>query len=579
MPEKRLLYEIGNFRFWLTLTAAIGTLGGITVIAQANLLARLINGAFLSKQPLDALGSLLILFAAIVMVRAVLAWVADVTAHGISFRVRGYLRLRMIARFFALGPNYLRGKRTGELVSILTDGVESLDSYVAGYLPQVRLTVLIPLLILLVVFPLDPLTGLVLLLTSPVIPVFMVLIGKLSEHMTQQRWNTLNWMSAHFLDVLQGLTTLKLFGRDQIQVARVRAISDRFRAATMQVLRVAFLSSLVMELTATLSTAVVAVEIGVRLLSGSIAFEHALFVLMLAPEFYLPLRTLGARHHAAMAARAASASMEAILAAPLAALPASTERASLAAWQTLAFDHVSFTYDSSAGDDGEDSNRVALSGCSFNVGRGEHIALVGPSGAGKSTVASLLLRFIEPASGAITLDGVALSTIAPNVWREQIAWVPQMPYLFNATVAENIRLSRSRATLEDVMAAAQAAHAHEFIGALPQGYDTILGERGARLSGGQAQRIALARAFLRDVPILILDEATSHLDPTSEATIHAALERLAAGRTLIAITHHQATLSIADRILVMRHGRIIEERTPAAQTHIAAETGGREGAA
>lgn len=595
MPEKRLLREVGNLRFLLTLAAGLGTLGGVAVIAQAQTLARLINGAFLDRKPLVALASLLILFAVVALVRAALAWLADVAAHAISYRARGHLRARLIQRLFVLGPSYIRGKRTGEIANTLTEGIESLDSYVAGYLPQMALAVTSPLLILLVVFPLDPLSGLVLLLSAPVIPVFMALIGMLSERMMQRRWGTLSWMSAHFLDVLQGLTTLKLFGRDQAQVAKVRAISDRFRVATMQVLRVAFLSSLVMELAATLSTAVVAVEIGVRLLSGGIAFEPALFVLMLAPEFYLPMRALGARRHAAMAAKAATGSIAAILDAPTAAIPTTGDVAPVLspaparAWQTLAFEQVSYTYiadadvdiDDDTDDEAPDGRRDALSRCSFAVRRGEHVALVGPSGAGKSTIASLLLRFIEPTSGAITLDGVALSAIAPDVWREQITWVPQMPYLFNTTVTENIRLARPGATMDEVVAAVRAAQAEDFVAALLQGYDTILGERGVRLSGGQAQRIALARAFLCDTPVLILDEATSHLDPECEAAVQAALERFAVGRTVIAITHHLEALGAVDRVLVMRHGHIVKDEavSPSGDYRATKRARGSEGAA
>lgn len=563
MPERRLLREMGAMRLLLTMTVGLGTLVGCAVIAQAQTLAQLIDGAFLDREPLAVLISLIVLFAAIALVRATVAWAADAVAQIMSYRARGRLRIRLVERLFALGPTYARGKRSGELINTLTDGIESLDAYVAGYLPQMGIAVMIPLVILIVVFPVDLLSGVVLLLTAPVIPIFMALIGKMSERMTQQRWSTLGSMSAHFLDVLQGLTTLKLFGRDQAQVERVRAISNRFRIATMRVLRVAFLSSLVMELTATLSTAVVAVEIGVRLLSGSIAFEQALFVLMLAPEFYLPLRTLGARHHAAMAARAATGSITAILDAPLTAPSTADGTRPATEWQTLAFGDVSFAYEDSDDDRDEHESRGALVGCSLTVRRGERVALVGPSGAGKSTLAHLLLRFIEPNTGTITLDGISLTSITPDVWREQIAWVPQLPYLFNTTVAENIRLARPGATTDAIIAAAQAAQAHEFIGALPQGYDTMVGERGMRLSGGQAQRIALARAFLRDAPILILDEATAHLDAECEASIQAALEQFAAGRTLVTITHHLAALNTVDRVLVLRQGRIVEHHAPA----------------
>jgi ATP-binding cassette subfamily C protein CydD len=437
--------------------------------------------------------------------------------------------------------------------------VESLEDYFAGFLPQAVLAVAVPALLLLVIFPLDALSGLVLLLTAPAIPIFMVLIGTLTQRFTQQRWEKLNWMSAHFLDVLQGLVTLKTFGRSRPQILTVERVSQQFRAATLRVLRVAFLSSLVLELIATLSTAVVAVEIGIRLLYGGISFERAFFVLLLTPEFYLPLRILGTRHHAAMSAKAVSGSITQILDTPASSASRAGTTVQLqpvpSHWRALTFDHVAYAY--------ADGTRPALCDVSFTLRAGECVALVGPSGAGKTTIANLLLRFVEPGAGRILADHVALADLPPDAWREQIAWVPQAPYLFNASAAENIRLARPTASLSEVIQAAQQAHAHEFIATLPQGYDTPLGERGARLSGGQAQRIALARAFLRAAQLLLLDEATAHLDPAHEALVQETIAHLARGRTTLVIAHRPATIARADRVLVVRAGRLVEQGPPA----------------
>jgi thiol reductant ABC exporter CydD subunit len=473
----------------------------------------------------------------------------------VASRVKIDLRQRLTAHLLALGPTYARGERTGELTHTAVEGVEALDAYFGQYLPQLALAALIPLTILIFVFPIDLLSGLVLLLTAPLIPVFMLLIGNLADALTKRQWASLSHMSAHFLDVLQGLTTLKLLGRSREQLRIIAEISERYRQTTLGVLRVAFLSALVMEWAATLSTAVVAVEIGLRLLYGHLPFEEAFFILLLAPEFYLPLRLLGVRFHAGIAGVAAAQRIFEVLD-EAKIEPRAKAKADLHPDLHIHFADVHYAYD--------DGQRAALKGFSCQISSGQKVALVGPSGAGKSTVVHLLLRFIEPERGGITVNGSPLADLPATIWRQQVAWVPQNPYLFFATVAENIRLADPEAALEAVIHAAQQAHAHEFIQALPQGYDTLVGERGARLSGGQVQRIALARAFLRDAPLLILDEATSNLDPLHETLLHQALERLMQGRTVLVIAHRLNTVYRADQILVLQGGRVVEAGTHAA---------------
>jgi ABC-type multidrug transport system fused ATPase/permease subunit len=309
----------------------------------------------------------------------------------------------------------------------------------------------------------------------------------------------------------------------------------------------------------TLSTAVVAVEIGLRLLYGRMVFQEALFILLLAPEFYLPLRQLSARFHASMTGVAAAQRIFEVLGAK-AEVKAKAEDESGARLDlspnlnlSLNLDNIHYAYD--------DGARPTLQGLSCEIAAGQTVALVGPSGAGKSTVAYLLMRFIEPDRGTITVDSLPLRCLPVREWRARLAWVPQNVYLFHASVAENIRLARPEASLDKVIWAARQAHAHEFIQALPQGYDTLVGERGARLSGGQAQRVALARAFLKDAPFLILDEATANLDPEDETRIRDSMERLMQGRTALIIAHRLSTVCRADRILVMRDGRVVESGT------------------
>jgi ATP-binding cassette, subfamily C, bacterial CydD len=409
---------------------------------------------------------------------------------------------------------------------------------------------LMPLVIVIVFFSIDPLSGIVLLVTAPVLPIFMILIGMQAEALTKKQWKLMSLMSAHFLDVLQGITTLKLFGRSAAQEETIRNVSERFRHTTMHVLRVAFLSSLVMEMGATLSTAIVAVEIGLRLLYGQMAFQPALFVLLLAPEFYLPLRTLGTRYHAGMTGSAAAQRIFEILEIPLPSDALIPVIPCMGSRETgIRFEDVSFAYDES---------RQVLKNVSLHIEPGQQVALVGASGAGKSTLAHLLLRFMEPESGTISINGISCKEMSANEWREQIAWAPQRPYLFNATVAENIRLAVPNATHDEIVQAAQQADAHEFILQLPQGYATIIGERGTRLSGGQVQRLSLARAFLKNAPVLIVDEATSNLDTEQEAQVLAAIQRLMQGRMVLIIAHHLSTIYSTDQVIMLADGQVVD---------------------
>ncbi|HHW14699.1 MAG TPA: thiol reductant ABC exporter subunit CydD, partial [Firmicutes bacterium] len=457
-------------------------------------------------------------------------------------------------RLTALGPVFAAGERRGELVTALTEGVDALEPYLARYLPQLALTALVPLLILGFVFPADRLSGFLLLLTAPLLPLFMALIGRETERLSERQWATLGRLGAHFLDVLQGLDTLKLFGRSREQAAVIAQASQDFHAATLRVLRVAFLSALALELLASLSTALVAVTLGLRLLAGRLPFGRALFVLLLVPEFYAPFRLLASRFHAGLAGASASRRLSALLAsatAPDGSLPTDSADLRRGTALSLTLEDVHFAYDG--------GTRPALSGVSFVLRPGERVALVGPSGAGKSTLLRLILRFLRPDRGWILVDGRPLSEIPAGEWYRQVALVPQEPHLFYGTAAENLRLAAPGASDTELRAAAKLAGADEFLRRLPQGYDTLLGERGLRLSGGEAQRLALARAFLKDAPLLLLDEPAAGLDPESEALVQEALARLGAGRTVLAVAHRLSTAAQADRIVVLDGGRVVEE--------------------
>ena len=555
----RLISLARDSRLALGVAILCGLLTGLLTIAQAAGLTRIINGVFLLGEQSSEVTGLVQLLILIVFLRAFLAWGSEVSSTAVAVRVKSSLRQRLYDKILRLGPAFTRGERTGELVTAAVTGVDLLDAYFSQYLPQLFIAVLVPLSILIVVFPRDLLSGLVLLLTAPLIPVFMVLIGKTAEKLTKRQWDTLGLLGAHFLDSLQGLTTLKELGRSRAQVNSISEAGVRFRDRTLSVLRITFLSALVLELVSTLSTAVVAVEVGLRLLYGQLVFQQAFFLLLLAPEFYFPLRMLGLRFHAGMSGTTAALRIFELLDTP--------EKSDLGSGlrdqvpklvpaispSVIDFEHLSYTYP------GE--SVPALKDISLEITAGKHVALVGLSGAGKSTLAGLLLRFINPVSGRITVNHLPVVEFPLESWRSLVAWVPQDPFLFHDTIAANLRLAMPDATDGQLDTALVAAHLDDVVRSLPQGIDTVIGEKGMRLSSGQAQRVALARAFLKNAPILILDEPTSSLDPEQEMLVESSLHALMQGRTVITIAHRLNTIINADRIFVLDQGSLVEAGT------------------
>ncbi|NJD60819.1 MAG: ABC transporter [Anaerolineales bacterium] len=565
--DPRLLKEARYAQYLIALAICLGLIGGFLIILQARGVAKVVNQVFLENKNLQAVIPIIAAVVLIISIRAILIWGSETTAGSAGRKIKQGLREQLIAHLHALGPANLQGEvggtenQTGALVNLATEGIDALDAYFSQYLPQLALAALVPIAILIFVFPLDPLSGVILLVTAPLLPVFMYLIGSAAETLTRKQWLGLSRMSAYFLDVLQGLTTLKALGRSQRQAGMIQEVSDQYRRITMGVLKVTFLSALALELVATLSTAVVAVEIGVRLLYGRLAFEQAFCILLLAPEFYLPLRLLGTRFHAGMAGVEAAKRIYEILDQPL---PSShqngaTDRHSpqpVTTPPTITFNNVKFAYA---------NDPVVLDQVSFDVPAGKITALTGDSGAGKSTLTWLLMRFLLPQAGEILVDGERLAQFPLDAWHASLAWVPQNPYLFNDTIAANIRLADPQANINAVQHAARLAHADEFIRGLPHGYETLIGERGTRLSMGQAQRIALARAFLKDAPLLILDEATSHLDPETNELIQDSIRQLTCDRTVLIIAHQQATIQNADQVVKLSHGKV---ETTAQQVHL-----------
>jgi ATP-binding cassette subfamily C protein CydCD len=536
--DRRLLRYGRSSRPYLVLSVLLGVATAACVLAQAVILAHAISAVFLSAADLSAIGHYLCLLAAVVLTRALLAHWQETAAARASAAVKSQLRRALIHREIAEGP---RGLRTGEVTQLATRGVDALDPYFARYLPQLALTGIVTPLFLVAVWVTDWISGLVILVTMPIVVLFMVVVGLATRRTTERQWHTLERLANHFLDVVDGLTTLRVFGRARAQQDAVKSVTDDYRCATMRVLRIAFLSSFVLELFTSLSVAIVAVQVGLRLIAGDVGLPIALVVLLLAPEAFAPLRQLGANHHAAAEGVAVAEKILDILDDP------SPGRG----WSLLPA--------VSAGVIADDvtvrraDGAAMLSPVSFELHPDEVVAVVGPSGSGKSTLLDVLLGFRQPCDGSVRVGGLALADADHSAWLEQVAWLPQRPTLIDGTVADNVRLGAPDATQQDVRAALALAACEEIS---PHRH---LVENGADLSAGQRQRVALARCFLRaqrGAALVLLDEPTAHLDAVTEARVLAAIRRLAVRRCVLMVAHRPAAIDAADRVVDVTSGAL-----------------------
>ncbi|TCO23525.1 ATP-binding cassette subfamily C protein CydD [Kribbella steppae] len=549
--DRRLIARTRAVRALLLRSAALGVATAALVVAQAWLLAGLISASFQDGAGLDELRGPLLVLLGVIIARAVLVWSAELMAHRAGTQAKAELRMTLLRQVVALGPAWLARHRTADLEALGTRGLDALDGYFTRYLPQLVLAVVIPVAVITAAVTQDIVAAAIIAGTVPLIPLLMAVVGAGAKAQSAKRLVALQRLGGHFLDSIAGLTTLKVFGQARAQADLVRRTTDNFRQETMGTLRVAFLSSLVLELLASLSVAVVAVAVGIRLVSGDLDLSTGLFVLILAPEAYLPLRTLGASFHASTDGAAAAEQVFTVLDSPL---PAGRTGVGLVRHQAvdLRVDEVCVSY--------PDRAEPALDRVSLSVRPGEVVALTGPSGCGKSTLIAVLLGFVGVDSGQMTVCGVDLAQLDLDRWRGTVAWVPQRPYLLAASLADNVRLGRPDAADEDVLRAVHDAGLAQLTDRLPHGLATPLGERGAGLSAGERQRVALARAFLVDAPLLLLDEPTANLDGETEASVLAAVTRLTTGRTALIAAHRPGLVALADREIRLEHATSLDYR-------------------
>ena len=563
--DRNLIRLLKEEKRSFVLSGVAGSIGTLLLVAQSWSLSSLLEQLFRNRAAWSAIVPSVSLFALFSLLRLIANQAGHQAAKRGTLGIRNRLSGNLSRTVASLGPSFTQTEQSGRLVTTMLKGVESVDPYFSQYVPQLLMSLVTPMVLLAAIFPSDWIAGTILLLSAPLIPAFMIVIGKRASAATQKQWSTMSRMSGNFLDMLQGLTTLKLFAQEKARRDGIAEASENFRRSTMKVLKIAFLSSLALELVGTAGTALAAVSIGLRLASGAMAFRPALFILLLIPDFYLTLRQLGTRFHAGMEGVTASKEMHAIFDRAGKAAP-DIESLELGAGEAssrpIVIDNLRYTFPG--------GTKPALDGITCTLRPGTVTALTGPSGAGKSTLLNLMLRFIEPQEGSVSIGVTSIGRIRSEAWYRQIAWVPQHPFLFNATIRENLLMARPDATKAQIDEALRRAGLLDLIRSIPEGLETTIGEQGSRLSGGEAQRLSLARAFLKDAPILLLDEPTSNTDPILEAQLRAAMDELMKGRTVVMIAHRLESIRSADTIVVLEQGRITQSGT---HTELSAQEG------
>ncbi|MCB0746878.1 MAG: thiol reductant ABC exporter subunit CydD [Ignavibacteriae bacterium] len=548
--NKRLFKLTFQAKYVFILTILFGVISAVSAIIQAYFLSDIIDKVFLKKFNLAGVQLFIVIIVIVSVIKSVFLLLEQNYANKISSYIKMKLRERISKHIFELGPTFLKSERSGEISNTLINGVERLDAYFSQFLPQLFFSAFIPIIILVIVFQIDILSTVVFIVTAPLIPIFMVLIGSISDQLNKKQWKNLSLMSAFFLDVIQGLYTIKIFGKTKHIINKIKLVSQSFKNSSMKVLRVAFLSALVLEVLSTISIAIIAVEIGLRLLSGNIEFQPALFILILAPDFYNPIRQLGARYHAGMEGVEAAERIFNILDTPILEFKINKQKIDFLN-SNITFENVNFTYN--------DKQIPAVENLNFTIECNKVTALIGESGSGKTTTTNLLLKFIQPDSGVIKISNHNLADLNRDDWLKNISLISQTPYLFHSSIKENLQIAKENITDEVLISSVKFAKLDKLINKLPNGFETIIGEHGTRLSGGEAQRVAIARAFLKDAPLLILDEPMANLDPTTEAEIFDSIKQLTKNKTVIIVAHRLNTIKSADNFLLFNENKVVAQ--------------------
>ncbi|MEE8662824.1 MAG: thiol reductant ABC exporter subunit CydD [Acetobacter sp.] len=535
--------------FWVIASVAVGSLSALSLTFMLIVLGSLTDRLTFHNASFAMEKSSLILLMCLLASRLLTQWLADCMADHAALKLTSEIRADLLRHMFKVGPAGLTGLASGEIVTTMTDGVDALRPFLARYIPRAAMMVVLPLMILAAVLHADFISFVILVITGPLIPIFMILVGYRAQAIMDRQWKQFLCLGASFLDFLRGMTTLRLFGRDRDATQAVATLADTYRKTTMSVMKVAFLTTASLEFFASLSVALIAVILGSRLLHGTADFRAAFIVLLLTPEYFAPLRAFSASYHARQNAISALDRIRGLFALPEQAtiIPESPEKGQLAA--QISCTEMDFQYG--------DSARNVLTNVNCHFPRHHLTIITGDSGAGKSTLLRLLIGELTPSSGAITVSDTEGRSI-PESWRAQIGWIPQHPHLFFGSIADNLRAGNPGATLSELKEAALQAHAFDFIEKLPQGFETRVGESGYSLSGGQIQRLALARALLRNPTILIMDEPTAGLDAASEQKVLQAIIQNVPGRIVIVATHRKAIINAGTLFLHVANGLVSE---------------------
>jgi ATP-binding cassette subfamily C protein CydD len=552
MIDKRLLRECRSYKSYIPLSIISAIINAFFIVFSAYLLSETINAVFIKKYSLQAVEKYIIWFIANAGAKAAINFLMDTKIKNSSEQIKEGIRTGIFNKVISANPLKVKSERYGELINTLTEGIETVTPYFSQYIPQLFSSFIIPLIIGIAVFSIDRLSGLIMLITYPIIPVFMRLIGYKSKEVNERQWKKLSMLSSHFLEMHQGLSTLKAFGRSRLQEEKVYRVSEDYRKSTMEVLRVSFLSALVLELSATISTALIAVDLGLRLVYSKITFLNAFIILVLAPDFYLPLRQLGLKFHASLNGQVAIEKIEELQSFLEENTGETAANIGLDGEISIEVKNLSYSHD----------NKEAINNISFTINRGEKVALIGESGSGKSTLVNILCKLLEAPEGTVYINGRDINYINREEYLRKIAIVPQSPHIFNKSIVENITLGEEKYS-ESLLKAARDARVFEFTEEYADKLNTIIGDgEETAVSGGEKQRIAIARAIYIEADFIVLDEPTSAMDSETEELLGKVMEDCFRDKTVLLSAHRLNTVRNADKLLVMKDGKLIESGSP-----------------